>query len=99
MADAVFDHRDDGTVRFAVVLAPSDDELSAICTQVATRVVKLIDGDDHAFFGSRRVRLSNSAHLPRRASGRPKTSSLQKKPSKGIRSMDSAGMVREDETA
>jgi len=47
VADGVFDLRNDGTVRFVPVLAPSDAEVSAICTQVATRVIKLIDGDDH----------------------------------------------------
>jgi len=44
--DGVFDVRPDGSVRFVPVLAPTDDEVQAICGQVAARVVRLLQPDD-----------------------------------------------------
>lgn len=45
-ADGVFDVREDGSVRFVPVLGPSDQEVEAICGQVARRVLRLVSGED-----------------------------------------------------
>jgi hypothetical protein len=51
-ADGVFDVRDDGSVRFVPLLAPTDEDVEAICAEVASRVLRMVErhrddaGDD-----------------------------------------------------
>jgi hypothetical protein len=45
-SDGVFDVRDDGSVRFVPICGPSDEEVFAICDQVARRVLRLVNEDD-----------------------------------------------------
>ena len=47
--DGVFDARDDGSVRFVPLLAPSDADVASICGQVARRGLRLLQGRDDAF--------------------------------------------------
>jgi hypothetical protein len=48
----VFDVRDDGSVRFVPLLAPTDEDVEAICAEVASRVLRMVErhredaGDD-----------------------------------------------------
>ena len=46
VADGVFDVRDDGSVRFVPLCGPSDEEVTAICDQVARRVLRLVNAED-----------------------------------------------------
>jgi len=49
-ADGVFDVRPDGSVRFVPVLGPSDEEVEAICGQVARRVLRLVSREEEALY-------------------------------------------------
>jgi hypothetical protein len=51
-ADGVFEVRDDGSVRFVPLLAPTDADVEALCKEVASRVLRMVErhrddaGDD-----------------------------------------------------